>query len=63
MAFCPLTGALMSVGGDGRLFVSLNGRIVPHGTQRDVFFKACRVLMTVIRKPNDNNVSLEFIYF
>ncbi|VDN51116.1 unnamed protein product [Dracunculus medinensis] len=58
MAFCPLTGALMSVGGDGRLVVSLNGRIVPHGTQRDVFFKACRVLMTVIRKPNDNNAWL-----
>uniref|UniRef100_A0A915PJB1 Uncharacterized protein n=1 Tax=Setaria digitata TaxID=48799 RepID=A0A915PJB1_9BILA len=50
MCICPKTGAIISAGADGRLQVSLNGRLAAVGSEKDFLFSACRVVMTVIRK-------------
>ncbi|CAG9536405.1 unnamed protein product [Cercopithifilaria johnstoni] len=50
MCICPKTGAIISAGADGRLQVSLNGRLAAVGSEKDFLFNACRVVLTLIRK-------------
>ncbi|MCP9260329.1 hypothetical protein DINM_003494 [Dirofilaria immitis] len=53
LCICPKTGAIISAGGDGRLQISLNGRLVAAGSEKDFLFNACRVVMTVVRKSEE----------
>uniref|UniRef100_A0A183EQ15 WD repeat-containing protein 45 n=1 Tax=Gongylonema pulchrum TaxID=637853 RepID=A0A183EQ15_9BILA len=53
MCVCPRTGAVVSVGGDGRLIISQNGRLAPHESDNDLSFNACRVVMTLLRKSDE----------
>ncbi|VDK89390.1 unnamed protein product [Onchocerca ochengi] len=53
ICICPKTGAVISVGGDGRLQVSLNGRLAAVGSEKDFLFNACQVVLTVIRKSEE----------
>ncbi|VDM91432.1 unnamed protein product [Litomosoides sigmodontis] len=53
MCICPKTGAVISAGADGRLQVSLNGRLAAVGSQKDFLFSACRVVLTLVRKSEE----------
>lgn len=53
MCICPRTGAIISAGGDGRILISLNGRLAAHGSEKDLYFNTCRVVMTIVRKSNE----------
>lgn len=53
MCVCPKTGAVISAGADGRLQVSLNGRLAGLGSEKDFLFSACRVILTLVRKSEE----------
>ncbi|EJW81713.1 hypothetical protein WUBG_07378, partial [Wuchereria bancrofti] len=53
MCICPKTGAIISAGADGRLQVSLNGRLAAIGSEKDFVFNACRVVLTLVRKSEE----------
>lgn len=53
MCICPKTGAVISAGADGRLQVSLNGRLAAVGSGKDFLFSACRVVLTLVRKSEE----------
>lgn len=46
---------------DGRLQISLNGRLAAVGSERDFLFSACRVVLTLVRKSEE--VILEKVCF
>uniref|UniRef100_A0A0R3RJ74 C2H2-type domain-containing protein n=1 Tax=Elaeophora elaphi TaxID=1147741 RepID=A0A0R3RJ74_9BILA len=50
MCICPKTGAVISAGADGRLQISLNGRLAAVGSEKDFLFSACRTVLTLVRK-------------
>ncbi|EJD75139.1 hypothetical protein LOAG_17660 [Loa loa] len=53
MCICPKTGAIISAGADGRLQVSLNGRLAAVGSEKDFLFNANRVVLTLLRKSEE----------
>nr|CRZ22223.1 Bm7241 [Brugia malayi] len=53
MCICPKTGAIISAGADGRLQVSLNGRLAAIRSEKDFVFNACRVVLTLVRKSEE----------
>lgn len=50
MVICELTGIIGSVGADGRLVHSLNGRMVPSTANKNYSFTAGRSLLQIITK-------------
>lgn len=56
-AICPRSGCVYTAGADGRLQVSLNGRIVPRHAKIDFPFNCWRVAMTLVRKLKTDPVS------
>lgn len=55
LGICPRTGSILSVGGDGRLQISMNGRIAARGAEVDYSFTLWRVLMTLFRRTKSRN--------
>ncbi|VDM97139.1 unnamed protein product [Thelazia callipaeda] len=56
MCICPKTGTVISVGADGRLQISLNGRLVASGSEKDFGFSVCQVVMTVVKKYEEKQL-------
>lgn len=62
-AICPRSGCVYTAGADGRLQVSLNGRIVPRHAKIDFPFNCWRVAMTLVRKLKTDPVSQVVFWF
>ncbi|MFH4978856.1 hypothetical protein AB6A40_005565 [Gnathostoma spinigerum] len=57
VAICPRTGLILTAGADGRLKVSLNGRLSPREDKTDFVFNGCRTVISLKARKNVSTIT------